>query len=665
MKAVNQCLHFDGFGASFYPEQQPEEAILPYIERMKEAGIKFVRMGEFAWDKMEPAEDQFDFSWLDKVMDMLAERGIRTILGTPTAVPPIWLAEKYPEILPVRADRHVFKAGHRRYTCLSSGKLQERSLKIVRAMGEHYKDDLRIHSWQIDNEAGHPFCYCERCRREFQKYAEARFGSIKEFNDKMQTHFWGQSYQNFQQILMPIDHGSPSMKQLFHQFFSDMAVKFYHRHIQELHDCGVTAPISTNMMLTYWGYDHREMQKKLDYVCGDHYFSNNIMGADFAGDAYLAAYLRGIKPETNIRYAEFQCSKDHAWSYVPLPGKISGEALAHIAMGADHICFFRWDSCLSGAERDEYALLSNPEMPGRVFYELKDAAEKLEKWAPLLEGSVVPRSQVGFLYTYPTQYDLGENPPCPEIGAKYENGYPALMCRSFRALLKNGITSDIVFPDQDFEPYKVLILSTCYCMSKELAEKISKYVQDGGKLVVLPLTGIADELSVLPLTPAPLGLTDVCGLKIVDRGRYNEVMGELFFQPDPEKMQLRKLPVTRYVDELLPDEDTEILARFDGKFHSGIPAMTRHRFGNGTAYYIGTWFESDEDMKDLYNLLADLLGLQREKLELPAGVYAMRRVKENTDLLFLINSTSEEQTLKDPAGNQISLKPFEVRLTDF
>ena len=190
-------------------------------------------------------------------------------------------------------------------------------------------------------------------------------------------------------------------------------------------------------------------------------------------------------------------------------------------------------------------------------------------------------------------------------------------------------------------------------------------MQDGGKLVVLPLTGIADELSVLPLTPAPLGLTDVCGLKIVDRGRYNEVMGDLFFQPDPEKMQLRKLPVTRYVDELLPDEDTEILARFDGKFHSGIPAMTRHSFGNGIAYYIGTWFESDEDMKDLYNLLADLLGLQREKLELPAGVYAMHRVKENTDLLFLINSTSEEQTLKDPAGNQISLKPFEVRLTDF
>jgi beta-galactosidase len=229
-------------------------------------------------------------------------------------------------------------------------------------------------------------------------------------------------------------------------------------------------------------------------------------------------------------------------------------------------------------------------------------------------------------------------------------------------LLKCGINSDIVFPDADFSPYRVLILSACFCLSEQLSAKIDQFVRDGGTLVVLPLTGIADELSVMPRTAGPLGLTQTCGVKVVDRGRYNPIMGDLQFCSCNSEFLLKALPVRCYLDELIPDADTEILAEYSGNLYSGIPALTRHVRGRGQAYYMGTWFESDEDMAAFYDVLCSMIGLEREKWQLPESVHAVHRCKEDIDLTFVVNYTAYEQKVAAPDGEALVLKPFEVKL---
>ena len=166
-------LHFDGFGAAFYPDQHPRRTWKPYIEKMEEAGISFVRIAEFAWDKLEPQEGQYDFSWLDEVLAMLAEKNIRAIMCTPGATPPVWMCEKY-DFYPKTTGKTDSQFGTRRYVCPNAPDFLRKSWAITREMGKHYANDPRIMAWQIDNEIGHPFCFCDRCKALFQKFMEKK-----------------------------------------------------------------------------------------------------------------------------------------------------------------------------------------------------------------------------------------------------------------------------------------------------------------------------------------------------------------------------------------------------------------------------------------------------------------------------------------------------------
>ena len=663
MESAGSKLTFDGLGAAFYPDQQRKEDIPAYVERLAEAGISFVRMAEFAWDKLEPEEGQFDFGWLDDALAMLERKNIRTLLCTPTAVPPVWMSERYGEIHPVLADGKTFGFGSRRYVCVTSPAFRDLSLNMVRAMGRHYAGNRRIIGWQLDNEVGGPFCFCPRCLELFRKFCREQFATIAEFNDRLNTHFWGQSFQNFEQILFPNVYNSPSMWQLYHRFFSRMTIEYFNRQATELRDCGVTAPISTNTMLTWYGYDHREMLKNMDYACGDYYYSATPFGADFATDAFIAAYLRGLKPETNIRYNEFQCSKEHFAGYVPVPGEIRNRTLTHIGLGADHICYFRWDYCLGGAERDAYGILRSPDCPGRGFAEIKELATELKEWESVLDGSRFPTGEVAFLYSYESQYDLTETVIPPDLNGPQGNGYPMFMSRQFRALVENRIMPDIVFADGDFSPYKVIIASALYVITPNLMEKIQDYVRNGGCFLMLPLSGVVDECGKLFPAPAPGPLSEMFGVKVVDCGRYNPIMGAVKFRSVDPGFPVNELTVDRWLDEIVPAPGTRVLAVYSGPFHENIPAMTCRPFGNGAACYLGTWFDRADELRHFYAVLARWFGLTGETPELPEQVYAVRRIKGETILTFMINTAGEERKVVRPGKEDLVLAPFGVRIS--
>ena len=662
-------LQFDGLGAAFYPEQQPPELIPEYIERLAEAGLAFVRMAEFAWDKLEPAEGQYDFNWLDKVISLLDARKIRALLCTPTAVPPVWLATGNEDMYPVLDNGKQLRFGTRRYVCITSPEFRRTSLALVRAMGRHYANDKRIIGWQLDNEVGGPFCFCPRCLNLFRNYCRERFGSISEFNRCLHTHFWGQTLQDFEQIPFPTDYQSPTLWQIYHQFFSKTVIEYYHQQLQELRVCGVTAPISTNMMLTWYGYDHREMIKGMDYACGDYYYSASPFGDfpvgekeygnDFAGDAFLSAYLQGLKPETNIRYQEFQCAPEHYTWYQPVPNEIRNRTLTQIALGADHICYFRWDCCLSGAERDAYAILRSPHHPGRNFAEIKALSSELAMMKEDLNGSRPQKSDIALLYSYESQYDFGENTRCPDLEGPSGNGYAMFLCRQFRALANIHCRPEIVFPDGNFSSYKLIIAPALYILSPDMIDRIRDYIRNGGIFLFLPPSGIADEFGTLFPTPPPGPLQDIFGMVVTGSGRYNEIMGKVKLVSCCPELPFQNLNVNRWLDEIAPQNGTQVLATFAGQFHQNIPAMTCHKYGQGKALYLGTWLEREE-MTSFYSALLRYLAMENDVPQLPAGVYAAERIKDMCTLTFLINTTACMQKFHWQ-NREITLTPFDVK----
>jgi beta-galactosidase len=653
---------FKGLGAAFYPEHHPKNTWRKHVDLMTEAGVSFVRIGEFAWDKMEPTEGVYDFGWLDEIFDILNKHKIKVILCTPTAVPPIWACEKYPEIFPDRQDNSKkYGFGGRRYTCPTSPAYHHLSENIVVQLGKKYGRLPQVTGWQIDNEIGHPFCFCPRCLNHFREWCREKFSTIENFNDSLETHFWGQTFQNFKQISFPVTYRHPSMWMTYHRFFSDMTVKCFGKQVGWLKNAGVKEPVTTNMMLTWYGYNHEDMAEHLDVISGDHYSGGNIFGKDFAGEAFVSAYLRGMKPDRNIWFNELQCSDS-------LPGQVRWWTLVQVGLGADQLDYFRWDTCPSGAERGG-GLIKPCIMPGRVFNEIKQLGSDLEILRPLLNDTRPADAEVALLYSYGSQYDFAEYPKNEEFAGPFGNGYALHVAKHYRAIVANNIPADIVFPGSDFEKYKIIIAPACYVMTEKLASKIKEYIRNGGSFLLTPFSGVVDENAKMWNLPIPGPLSETFGIKIVDYGDYSKKAGELTSNSLNENYPFPKFKTNKWIDEIIPDASTEVLACFSGSFFNKLPALTRKSFGSGNAFYIGTWLE-EKDYRIFYKVFLEANGIKRI-LELPEGIHVSCRKGKSSEIYFISNETNVQQNLVMDSryrnllsGNILEqdtvLSPFEV-----
>ena len=214
-------------GVCYYPEQWPEDRWATDARMMVASGLTLVRIAEFAWARMEPSRDHYEWDWLDRAVDALAEAGLQVILGTPTATPPAWMTQEFPAMLHVDANGRARKHGSRRHVCINNPIYRDECDRIVRAMGERYGGDERIIGWQIDNEFGGGKtgrCYCAACAAGFRVWLRARYGTLEALNMAWGTVFWSQTYSDWSQIEVPddaIDKQNPSQTLDYYRFSSD------------------------------------------------------------------------------------------------------------------------------------------------------------------------------------------------------------------------------------------------------------------------------------------------------------------------------------------------------------------------------------------------------------------------------------------------------------
>jgi beta-galactosidase len=658
------------FGVDYYPEHWPEERWPIDARLMAEAGFNVVRLAEFAWSRMEPSEGQYDFDWLDRAIDILQSQGITVVLGTPTASPPPWLMSKSPQLFRVREDGVRVTFGNRREYCANNSLYHEYSQRIITKLAEHYADHPAVIGWQIDNEFGDR-CYCPTCAQKFQTWLRSRYEALEELNQKWGTVFWSHVYNDWSEIPLPITTGgspNPGLALDFYRFCSDSYVVYQQMQIDILHARCPAHFITHNLMgFNYDRLNYFDLARNLDFVAWDNYPRMQWTmekGLDPSLPALSADTMRGLKSK-NIWVMEQQAGPG-GWemlSVTPRPGELRLWAYQSIAHGADAIVFFRWRTARFGTEQYWHGLLDHDASPSRRYEEIKHMGAEIKEVGDQILGSQV-RSSVAMILSYDSRFAFQIQPNNPRFS------YPEHFHQIYRAFYHHHVSIDIVAPNADLSPYKLILAPTLHLISDATAENLKHYVQAGGTLVVTQRTGVKDESNTVVNQRLPGLLAEVCGVEVEDYDSLSSHMQNGIEFTVTELADSGCVSVGVLCD-ILKLTTATMVARYAQDYYAGKPAITLNQFGTGHAIYIGA--VGDEQ---LYKLLAKWLlnttGLEN-RFAPPPGVEISQRMQGDKSLHFILNHNDNPQTIhfESPHINllngrqltgDVQLDPFDVLL---
>jgi beta-galactosidase len=639
------------FGTDYYPEHwvfpyagtadNPEGAWERDAALMVKAGINVVRIGELSWGLCEPEEGKYDFLWLRRVMDIMGQHGIQVVLGTPTAAPPVWLARKHPEILPLDEHGRVKHEGTRRAVCLSSDVFWDYSKRVVIAMVEALGDHPQLVAWQIDNSMGGndtEFSFNEATREEWHLWLQAKYEKIERLNDLLGLRFWGQTITAWDQVPMPMyapGMHNPALLLDWNRFSSDTMVQFVKMQADLLHERCPQHPVTVTMRSFLRQYDHFDMADVVDFVSIE---SNVVMKAKTAELACDVDMLRSLK-KAGIRTPDGDCG---FWAMEQKVGQVNWQDVNSlvqpglirlftyqlISRGASGILYFRWRQPRIGSEKFYGAIIPHHlEGNNRVFMEISQIGDELKLLAPSLKDTKVV-SEVCILYSHDNDWSLQQ----PNQPNKYFSLREHIQL-IYNALHDRNIPVDFARPSEDISQYKIVFAPSLHLLAAAEADRLKLYVQNGGTLVSTFNTGLVDQHHIAPDTGFPGDMTDLFGLEVLEfdpipPGEENH----LTFKGAFPTSHLH--PAKLWCDIIEP-KDCQVLAVYAKGFYASRPAMTMNNFGLGKAIYIGT-MSHQHFYNDFVGWLRQMCNLH-PLLKVPENVEVCMREKDGTRVYFLLN----------------------------
>jgi beta-galactosidase len=569
-------------GAAYYPEDWPLSQIDEDIKLMKQAGMKTMRIAEFAWSRMEPSEGQFDFSWLHTVVNKLGDAGIATIMCTPTATPPIWLTEKYPEVLFVMENGKEIPHGGRRHYCPNNPVYRAFTEKIVDKMADEFGKDERILGWQIDNEVSyyHTPCVCKVCREKFHQMLQQKYGTIENLNKAWCTTLWSMEYQSFDQIPIPrkdIWH-NPSMLTEWSDFGSNSYVDYVGFQADILHK-KVTQPVGTDMMTT-GAVDYFDMHKKLDIAQVNHYTGPQILWSV----GFWMDFLRNVKkdvPFWNTETATCWNGSTTANGYKE-PGFCVVNSWLPVALGGELCSYWLWRQHFSGQELMHGAVLSSSGRPLHIFDEVKQVSEGYAKAGDFINNTRPASSGMALHFSNHMQEFFHHQPMVNKFGYPWES----LMTRVYHPLMSAQFRMDILEPSQSLDEVKLLISPFLPVLDEGgLRSRLKKWIENGGIWIAGPLTDNRD-IHASKFVKAPYGsLEDWAGFK----SKF-EIPGDpkdFSFTFDGEK----KFKGSWWYDAMEP-AGSKVIAKYTDGPMKGSAAIIENKMGKGKVIVLGTMPEA-------------------------------------------------------------------------
>lgn len=642
-------------GVDYYPEHWDRSLWEKDADLMQKTGVEVVRMGEFAWCRLEPAEGKYDFDWLDEMIEIFAQRKIDVVIGTPTNCPPLWLYEKYPDAVQTGRDGKKIATGIRGHRCYNNPDFLRHAKQIIDRMTKHYADNRTVIAWQIDNELEANFCMCDHCIGKYRDWLKDKYGSIGAINKAYGNNMWSGEYSSWEQIKPPFGSypdawRNPSFMLDFNRYASDNMIEYVKMQTQIIRKNCPEVMITTNTWFCENMPDFYKTFQDLDFVSYDNYPTATIPedNEEYYTHAFHLDLMRGIKKQ-NFWIMEQLSGGMGCWMPMmpmPRPGMIKGYSLQALAHGADTVIHFRWRTAVSGAEMFWHGLIDHSNVPGRRFEEFAQLCSQAKELKEI-EGTQI-RSEIAILYSSDNEYAFKIQ---PQTKSMY---YMEQMKQFHRAFTGFGKNVDIIGQHDDFSGYQIIVAPQMYITDKSVADRLYEFAKNGGCVILTNRSGVKDEINKCIMAPLPTVYRELIGAYVEEYDPIGEGSVELKFSDGTECKG-------RQWCDVLCTETAEVLASYDSEYYKGKAAITENAYGDGRVYYVGTVGE-----KALYRKLAET-ALSRMKMdyikELPENVEVTLREGNEKKFRFVFNDTDKEQKFA-LSGTEIHLDPFEMQITE-
>ncbi|MGB2570115.1 beta-galactosidase [Micromonospora citrea] len=626
------------YGGDWNPEQWSPQVWREDVALMRQARVNLVSVGVFAWSRLEPAPGRYTFDWLDEVLDLLHDGGIRVALATPTASPPPWFSLAHPGALPVTADGVRLHHGSRDTYCAAAPAYRTAARRITEVLADRYATHPALAMWHVHNEYG-TTCHCEHAATAFRSWLAQRHGDLDALNAAWVTSFWSQHYSDWAQISTPRATqylANPGQLLDFRRFWSDTLLAAYVEQRDLLRAANPRVPVTTNYVLGGWvPVDHARWAREVDLVAIDHYPSAVDGGAEeqtaLAADLARGWARHGAGDGTAPAWLLMESAPNHIYTpgrmHTKEPGRMARHSLSHIARGSRGAMFFQWRAPAGGAERFHSALVPHAGPDSRVFREAVRLGGILDRIAEVDPGVV--EASVAIVWDAASGWAL-QHPGLPSASLDHH----AEVSAAHRALWRAGYACDVVVPGDAVEAYRLLVLPALYLTCDATADWVRRHVRHGGHVLVTWLSGVADEHARVRLGGYPGALRDLLGLRVEE------------FHPlaEGEQVLLSRGGTGRVWSETVRPAGAETVTAYVGGVLDGLPAVTRHRYGAGTAWYVSTR-PDDETYRRLMVEAARAAGVGPVCPAAPPGVEAVRRRAGEASWLFLVNHTDRPQRI--------------------
>ncbi|MEI7675133.1 MAG: beta-galactosidase [Bacteroidales bacterium] len=660
------------YGAAYYPEVWDESEIDKDIVRMKELKMNVMRMGEFSWSKMEPTEGKYDFSWLHKIIDKLHANGIDVILGTPTATPPAWLAEKHPEMFQLNAQGIRMTHGGRRNCSYTSKVYRQNSEKICTRMAQEFGNTHGVICWQIDNEFSLSADYSSETKKQWVSWLKNRYKTIENLNQLWCADLWSQTYQKFEQIQMPTSAvwNHPSLRFAWTTFTNDMIVEFQDIQLTAIRKYS-KLPITHDGM-PQQTVDYDKLFKNLDFAATNNYHS--FEAYDLIQSNYDRLRGQGLGYHWLFETApNFSGGGDkgQTWYLHQIPGSMKAALWMNYASGGQGAMFWLWRQHRAGQEMVHGSVLSA--FGGEVsnYQEIKELGTELDKSSGFLMNNPVVKAEAAVLYSHES-----------ETGFKFEeyasgiNYYWDWTYRFYRAMADAYIFRDVIYQSADLKQYKLIFIPLMPVISDEFQQRLKVWVEQGGTLVLGPQSGYRTEEWAQHINHFLGKIEDWSGIQVKTvipigaKRRAEEIPFMLDFDA--------KLSISQSEASLwslaLSSNNGNVLANYNGGAHDKKPAIIENSVGKGRVIMLGTdpgkpalkklllYAAEKSNIKPMATGDEQVVIVQRKGKE--SGWVLVNLSKNAKKIVLNTDTKSFENILLDSkfSSKEFELKPYEVQV---
>ncbi|WP_368270179.1 beta-galactosidase [Enterocloster clostridioformis] len=628
-------------GVDYYPEQWDPALMEADMDTIREMGGNVIRIAEFSWHLMEKVEGQYDFSFFDGVIAKAKEKGLKVIMGTPTATIPAWLAKKHPSILSQFENGQKRTFGGRHVYCFNSPEMYEYSEKIIRALVGHYRGEKQIVAWQIDNEIGHEgsdLCWCPQCQKAFQSFLSEKFGGdIDKLNDTYGTTFWSQEYNSFEEIPLPaetITTHNPALRLDWERFRSLSICRFMDFQAHLVHEVDPQAVV----MHDFPGggldkhVDYSQVAKSLDVVAYNNYpvWGGQKVPIPPHEIAFGLDYIRGLSRKNFWITEAIMGAQGHdVTGFLPRPNQAKMWSYQGMAHGCNSMMYFRYRGATKGAEQFCYGVLDADNVKGRKFYEVQSFFRDISQYAQAMDAPI--HSDVAIVYDYDSLASFRIQRQSILLDCAGE------MKKLYKAFYDGNIPVDVIPAEADLSGYKVVLLPQLIITKPEFRTKAEAFVQNGGTLVLTYRNAVKDADNNIPVGEiVPVGYTGLTGVTVTETESLQDLNA---FPVEGQGAFAGSQGFGGIFRDMLEARDAEVLYRYADTFYTKFAAVTRRKQGAGTVYYLGCALDEGTTAKLMGTILADN---QIETTPSEDGVEIMIRGSAEQKVRMLINHNDHE-----------------------